>query len=353
MDRRTQGKQSPRATWFGVAAIGLLSAACTDLQLESLRWEDHYDQSPTLEVDVLFVVDNSLSMQGPGQEQERVIQAFDDFLVNLKQNQADFHIGITTMDMDTVAEDGGTAGRLKEVDGVRYITSDMTPEEYRAIFEDMIRGLGNGPAKEKGLWAAKTALYPARDGGEADGWNAGFLRKEAKLAVIFVSDEDDCSDEGNPLEGDQVACYTNADELRPVFEYIGDFLAVKSRDEDVVVSAIVGPEGVDNDSECGANSAAGKRYLEVTRETGGVAGSICESNFSNILYQMGLSAAGVRTHFVLSRPARAESIEVDVDGVEIPLGEGWIFDDETNAVDFYGDAIPPRDAHITITYLVG
>ncbi len=345
-------KARAAGTLFVVASTWLLGA-CTDFQLEALPWEDHFDQSPSMKVDVLFVVDNSLSMQGPGQEQERVIQAFDDFLVELNENKADFHIGVTTMDMDTVAEDGGTAGRLKDVDGTRYITSDMDPDTYRAVFEEMILTLGNGPAKEKGLWAAKTALYPARDGGEADGWNAGFLRKDAKLAIIFVSDEDDCSDEGNPLDGDQVACYTRANELRPVFEYVGDFLAVKSRDEDVIVSAIVGPEGVDNDTECGANSAAGKRYIEVSRETGGVIGSICESDFSSILFEMGLSAAGIRTHFQLSRPAQPDTLEVEVDGAVIPRGEGWVYDEETNAIDFYGDAIPPRDAHITVTYFVG
>ncbi len=350
------GNQRPTRAlvpWIGMLGVALFAGACTDLQLDTLKWQDDFDQSPSLKVDVLFVVDNSLSMQGPGQEQERVIQAFDDFLVNLQQNQADFHIGVTTMDMDTVAEHGGTSGRLKEVYGVRYITSDMAPETYRDIFEEMILSLGDGPAKEKGLWAAKTALYPARDGGEADGWNAGFLRKDAKLAVIFVSDEDDCSDEGNPLDGDQIACYTRANELRPVFEYVGDFQAIKTRDEDVVVSAIVGPEGMSNDTECGANSAAGKRYIAVSEEMGGVIGSICESDFSDILFQMGLSAAGMRTHFPLSRPARAESIQVFVNGEEILQGEGWVFDEETNAVDFYGEAIPPRDTHITITYYIG
>ena len=68
---------------------------------------------------------------------------------------------------------------------------------------------------------------------------------------------------------------------------------------------------------------------------------------------MGLSAAGVRTHFVLSRPARADSIQVFVEGVEIRQGEGWVFDEETNAIDFYGEAIPARDTHTTISYLVG
>ncbi len=372
----------PVGLW-NAAALSLLLATqpgCSgDVSLGRAEWTDSFLQSPSLSVDVLFVMDNSLSMQGPGQEHERVVAAFEDFVQGLKDNKSDFHIGITTTDLDQDLDAGGTKGKLKEFTedqqreactdppeglsqgacmetlapyvGTRYITSDMSPEVYQAIFQQLVYHLGERSCWEKGLWAAKMALYPQSQGGNGDGWNHGFLRDDAKLAIIFISDEDDCSDEGNPLQGDeQSECYTHADQLRPVFEYVADYQALKLKDEDVILSAIVGPLDQQADPECGENTSAGTRYIQAVNAFEGVVGNICDSDFSGILNEMGLTAAGIRTHFVLSRTPDPDTIRVEVNGEEVPASRGWSYDEVTNAVDFYGDGIPPRDATIVISY---
>jgi hypothetical protein len=53
----------------------------------------------------------------------------------------------------------------------------------------------------------------------SDGANSGFLRAGALHAIIFVTDENDCSGlEATGRTGED--CYTRADELTPVTELL-------------------------------------------------------------------------------------------------------------------------------------
>ncbi len=328
-----------------------LAGCSDDFSLGRQLWQDTFVQSASVSVDVLFVVDNSGSMQN---EQALIIEAFDQFIANIEESNTNFHIGVTTTDM---GEDGAQ-GRLIEYevgnDGYRYITAGMSSDLYSEVFAGMIGNLGlQGTAREKGLWAGKAALYPVSEGGfsGAGGYNEGFLREEAKLAVIFVTDEDDCSDEDAPLpEGDQGVCYSMYDQLRPVYEYVSDYQVLKNQDDDIVVSAIVGPAQAESGSECDEATTPGWRYIELVNEFHGVIGDLCQSDFAEILDRMGLSAAGIQTRFVLSRTPTVDTLEVSIDDTFIPATEGWNYDAEDNAVVFFGEVIPSRDSTITITY---
>ena len=71
-----------------------------------------------------------------------------------------------------------------------YITVD-TPD-YGQKFADRIQvGIG-GSDKEKGIDAAYQALSEPL----ISGYNGGFLREGATLSIIYLSDENDCSDRG-------------------------------------------------------------------------------------------------------------------------------------------------------------
>lgn len=362
----------------GVVFAVLVSVGCSgDSSLGRSKWQDTFLQTSSLSVDILFVVDNSFSMQGPDQEQERLIDAFDQFIANIEESSTRFHIGVTTTDMDR--EGGGAAGRLIEIIpcsstpdedadpgycfdedtsfetslepylGTRYISNDMP---VALLFDAMIQSLGNGAGWEKGFWAAKTALYPVEDGGlsGAGGFNEGFFREDAKLVLIFVSDEDDCSDEGNPLPGEnQEECYTMKAQLRPVFEYVSDFRALKNRDEDVVLSAIVGLGNDDASDECQKSTSTAYRYLEAVDDFGGVAGDICQTEFSEILNELGLNAV-LRTRFILARTPELSSLEVMVNDQELGANAGWTYDEESNAIVFDVDSIPPLDATVLVRY---
>jgi hypothetical protein len=98
---------------------------------------------------------------------------------------------------------------------------------------------------EQPLEAARTALVQHIGSG---GPNAGFLRDDALLAIIFVTDEDDCSapeasfydPDNEELDVLNLRCVTNSERLYPVERYVEDFRALRSDDDLVVVAAISG-----------------------------------------------------------------------------------------------------------------
>ncbi len=173
-------------------------------------------------VDILFVVDNSGSMK---EEQEKVAQNIVNFMKMIKKSadegKTSYHIGVITTSMWEYAQTKSDAVKLNE-DGrlLRIKTSysevpdpiEGNPDHIKLncnVQNETKRYLENadndnvvdllkytikctgidGSGIERGLDAMKKALSPERLNAE----NRGFLRPEAKLMVIVIGDEDDCS----------------------------------------------------------------------------------------------------------------------------------------------------------------
>jgi hypothetical protein len=157
---------------------------------------------PSVKTDVLFVIDNSSSM---AEEQVNLQANLDAFVTALKASPVaqDFHVGVTTPDVTNFSinpADGmpypltagpGVAGALIGSPAVLDGASPTFVSDFQARVD--LVGLG-GRGWEQPFRAMKLALSD-RIG---DGTNAGFLRPGARLAVVFLSDEDDCSDSANP-----------------------------------------------------------------------------------------------------------------------------------------------------------
>jgi hypothetical protein len=206
---------------LGLAAIGLL-AGCPDRTISGVVPEqgrvEYKDIPQTINrnIDILFVIDDSVSMADKQANLAANFPNFINVLNTIDGGLPDVHIGVVTSDMGTkmtrdsnanpvgsVGQGGcandGDAGRLqvfnapvngtfisdiKQTDGtrVRNYTGDLSD-----VFSQMARGAGaQGCGFEQHLHAMKAAL----DNNPA---NTGFLRPDAYLAVIFIADEDDCS----------------------------------------------------------------------------------------------------------------------------------------------------------------
>ncbi len=177
-------------------------------------------------VDILFVVDNSGSMK---EEQEKVAQNIVNFMKMLKKSADDgktsYHIGVITTSMWDKAQTQSEDVKNKEDGRLLLIKSsyserivpdptEQQPDRTKIVLDcDTVnttkRYLENtdndsvvdllkytikctgtdGSGIERGLDAMKKALSPGR----LDAENRGFLRPEAKLMVIVIGDEDDCS----------------------------------------------------------------------------------------------------------------------------------------------------------------
>jgi hypothetical protein len=172
-------------------------------------------------VDILFVIDDSPSM---ADKQKNLAENFPKFINVLKSIQGGLpsvHIGVVTSDLgsrgaDTViapgigrigaggctgsgkrgllqlfgaALDGGDLFIKDILDEVTLTRSDNVPNgaTLETAFAQMAKAGAGGCGFEQHLEAVKLALSPQTTP------NAGFLRDDAFLAVIFIADEDDCS----------------------------------------------------------------------------------------------------------------------------------------------------------------
>jgi hypothetical protein len=318
-----------------VAWLALALAACeSEREVNDVTATDTFQQAPNNQVDALFVVDNSASM---AEEQAALAAGFESFIGELENSGADFHIGVITT---SFAYDDPARGKLIGNPTV------LTPaDDYVADFQDRVKVGIDGADKERGLEAASYALSPTMTTGP----NQGFLRSDAQLLIVFLSDENDCSDRGALDSKDAESCYTSYDKLVPVETFVGEFRDLKASADKIQVSAIVGPK----EGGCSA-AVAGYRYIKASELTGGFVGDICGADWGAMMTSLGLNASGVRSSFLLSKGAKPETITVQVDGAEVfeSPSAGWTYDATTWYLTFHGAAVPARGAEIIVKYTV-
>lgn len=303
-----------------------------------------FEQVPTNEVDILWVVDDSVSMS---EEQERVTAGAQSFIENLDASAFDLHLGVITTQVDSEH-----AGEL--IGDPAYLTS-ADPDLVEQFQERVAVGAVSDNQLESGLEASILAVTAPL----VDGANAGFLRESARLSIIVLSDEDDCSDFGAlPDDADTFDCYADAAPLTPVDELVGMLREAKGVDERsalVQISGIIGPPV---DQNCPA-AAPGDRYAEAIELVGGLEANICETDYAGIMDALGLVARSEQTVFNLAYVAEPTSIRVQVteaDGTAWEVTEsesdGWTYTSGTNLsrITFFGSGIPPRGSTFTVTY---
>ena len=304
---------------------------------------DRFFQESEAKVDVLFVVDNSGSMM---EEQQSLGQNFAAFLSAANQAAVDYRIGVTTTGLDSSpggwsecpgGAQGGENGRLFPVDGSRPRVITPSTPDAAAVFAANTR-VGVCHWNEQGLDAAHRALsdpliYQSDDPRTplANDGNADFLREDAKLAIIFLSDEEDFSSQ-------------------PVAFYETYFLALKGNDKSKLsINAITGPLDL---GSCPTSSSSGSRYIQLAQATGGAVESICTPNWAASLEKLSNSAFGPNRRFTLSEePADVTRIVVDVNGSRVT--SGWEYDASTNSILFERTAAPPPGAMVEVTYPLG
>lgn len=333
-------------------AIGLVVAAAVagcggegTLGLGSTT--DEWTQSRTNEVDILWVIDSSSSMQA---EQELLSAGFESFASQLDGSGTDFHLGVISTDFEY-----SDAERGRLIGDPLFLTSDDA--DYVQRFGERARVGLEGSGKEKGFESALFALSTQMTNFGA--YNDGFLRSTAELLIVFVSDEDDCSDEGalQGQEEENLQCYYQPEALVPVSTYVQRFRALKDKPERVHIGTIVGPQDQEANAICDENTVPGERYLEFSRLMGGLSGSICESDWSLVLDDLGLTAVGQITTFILTRRAVESSLEVTVkeqggrtQTIANDPENGYTYDDEAQSITFHGSAVPGWQAEISASY---
>ncbi len=312
---------------------------------------DTFEQLDGRKVDALFVIDGSGSMQA---EADKVASNLQRFFSAAELLSNDFHVGIVHLDVGEELNIDGTryaAGRL--IGDPPFLTGS-TPN-YLSEFADRVSNIVvGGGTQEAGLEAARIALSDpfitetsqacggcqepynlCTINGVCGGFNGGFLRQDASLEIIILSDEEDQS------------------RAQPDF-YVDFFRSIKGFRNDSLlnISVIIGANTSNNrpaDCTAGNDGAdGGYRYGEVADATGGTIGSICAADYGPFLQNVGNRAFGLQREFFLSRVAEPATVVVRVDGT--PRSTGWTYDANTNSVIFERDAIPQAGSEIEVEY---
>lgn len=343
---------------------------------------DVFRQTQVAKTDILWVIDNSGSMK---LKQDKVKANFREFVRKLVETdeEIDYHIGVVTTDTVDLTQ----AGRLQNAAGlsrpwVGRDTCQGSCDPVVSFNKNASVGI-QGSGDEKGLLAAMLALSPPL----IDGYNAGFLRDDAALFVIIVSDEEDSSctpidprPHGGGCVPDEMLLYGSSDYYARFFQGLkgygrGDHVAVGAivalDDRESVGSgasaALRGCKSVDNSDDVAIYAP---RYIEVAERTGGLATSICERDYVPALQNLGFLATGAKSSFLLSRAPYQNSIRVlvstpsentDAAPTKTLQVRGVDYDYEPcagsgggvlNAIRFRPTSLPPAGSLIEIEYPV-
>ncbi len=298
---------------------------------------DTYAQEFKPKADILLVVDDSCSMQD---KQAALASNFNSFITYAKSAQVDYQIGVTTT--TNVACNPFTCGGsskgpfgqmvLDAPTNLKFVTP--TTPALADVFGRLVKVGIDGSGLEEPLATAVLALTPPLIANE----NAGFLRPEANLAVVVVSDASDQSPE-------PVTYYQNLLVNVKGFQRLSSF-----------TFNVIGPTKSFPPLSCtyddnGANSS---RYAPIVSFTSGVSDEICNADWAQALRKLGETAFGYRTQFFLNGTPdlTKQAIVVRVNGIVKASGpNSWEYDAATNSVKFNPIAVPAPGDPLEIEYI--
>jgi hypothetical protein len=261
--------------------------------------------------DILLVIDNSCSM---GDEQAALANNFAAFISSATMSTTDWHIGVVTTDV-------GEQGHLRRALNEPTILSPSTPNVAQVFSNRVSVGIA-GSGSEQPYESMRLALTdPAKSGA-----NANFLRDDAFLAVVVVTD---------------------ALEQSPgsIGSYLSALRTAKAGRRDRSSLSVVGPFTASGGT-CFTEGLDDGRYATAVSLTGGVQSDICTQNWANDLQAISRSVFGSQRNFELTGSARGPpDLTVTVDGVPTTA---WTWDAARNSVVF---TTPPLSgANIVVTY---
>ncbi|UJR84042.1 hypothetical protein [Sandaracinus amylolyticus] len=287
----TESRDAPDA---GPSCEGVVCREREVCELGACRC-DPAQSTTTDALDLVLMMDSSGSLEA---EQTRFVAALPRFFRALTSGDHDedgtpehtpvrsLHVGVVTSDMGSAGFPIPTCGTEFGDDG-RFVRSASAslggcPATYPTFFEfaagDDVSALANdvscvaqtehleGCGFEQPLESVLKALSPAvptewtaegfepptfLDGtlGHGAGMHAGFSRRDAVLAILLLTDEDDCSvsdvelfDQTSPRYGGELSfrCVAHQSALHPFARYVGGLASLRRHPGRVVLGVLAG-----------------------------------------------------------------------------------------------------------------
>jgi hypothetical protein len=246
-------------------------------------------------VDLLFVIDNSGSMKD---EQSSLVSSFPAFIEAIQVELADaesYHIGVISTD-DYEHNDGCTEEGAMIIATGGDESSKQTCGPFEAGFNYMTEAddlevafsctaqIGiDGDGDERGMQTLQAALSPEMN--QPGGCNEGFLRDDALLVVVLITDEEDdheieiCNQTPQP-----------GSDGEPADWFAGVTAAKGGWQKNVAVLSLIGPPGpmpeacpeLDKCQSGVEGAEVAHRITEFTEMfTHGFVGRVCEPSYAS------------------------------------------------------------------------
>ncbi len=272
-------------------------------------------------IDILFVLDDNNAML---QLEQRLATHLPAMLSRLDLEGWDYQIGVTNADVSAQGDQGALEGTPP------FVTRDNVTDPQADLEARVLVGEAGFPADD-GLEASRLALSAPLI---TLGVNAGFLRANAALLVIYLAKQPDTS----PMT---VSTYSS-------------FLQSLKSNPAIAMANVIVPQLSSCPLDDGTTAFYGGRQLGMAQNTGGAASDACTADWT--LAMSTLPPVPHGTTFALSlTPRDPATIEVTVGGTAVPSagGANWTYDSGQNAVIFSAGHEPQLGERIEITYASG
>jgi hypothetical protein len=193
----------PRAVAAADAAVAAATTACPPGQSPRV-----IPSAGPIKLDLLFMIDNSPSMSEEQSNLARNFPRLIEALATMPAGFPDLHLGVVSSDLGTGSSglpgacgtSAGDRGILQVREGCglaanagRYLVSEAggTVANFAGDIAEVFACLAQLGTSGCGFEHQLQSVRMALSGFVPD--NQGFLRPDAHLAVVFITDEDDCS----------------------------------------------------------------------------------------------------------------------------------------------------------------
>ena len=264
------------------------------------------------DVDILWMIDNSGSMDN---KQKRLSDSLGIFIDKFLDKNINFKMAITTTDGRRICN-----GRM--IGDSEKLTSDylklVGKANFMTYFQEVVKVGTSGSGVEQGLKTSTTFF---------DRYASSFLRNDANLAIVEISDEEDQSE-------------------KEVINYLDQLYALKTSKGKVKIYSIITKTMPDDST---LSDSIGNRYMLASLETGGTTSEI-KDDFSDILINIGSSIVNLVDSFSLAESPYNNAIKVFINNIEV--NSGWTYDIPTRSIKFNNGIIPPQGSVIEVDYQV-
>lgn len=264
------------------------------------------------EVDILFIIDDSGSMQ----TYQSRLAANTDLFINEFFNAKfiDYHIGATTSTEDGPIWGGGSVapgGKLHRVNGVSFV--DRNTVSGSALLTEILSVGDNGSGTEKFLSIPELTFSEELQ----KGFNKGFFRENAHLLIFVLTDTGDQSDVSAQAAYDYLLKLKNGDESK--LHFAGAFVTIETE-------------------KCTGEMESKKltKFKEFIKlfQGRGFRFNICQKNYGQELAEVAKDVVNAVSTVFLDNLPDVRTMQVYYGDQLIPNQEsgGWTYDYNLNAI---------------------